>query len=112
MRLEDRVRLGHMIDACETAVAFAAGRTRPDLDRDRMLLFALARAAEIVGEAAARIDPETQGRFPGIPWSRIVGMRNRLVHAYFDIDRDILWKTVAEEIPALLPALRAASRED
>lgn len=60
MRPEDRVRLRHMIDACATAVTFAVGRTRADLDRDRMLLFALVRAVEIVGEAAARMSPESQ----------------------------------------------------
>lgn len=112
MRPEDRVRLRHMIDACETAVAFAAGRARADLDRDRMLLFALVRAVEIVGEAAARMSPETQAGYPAVPWTQIVGMRNRLIHAYFDIDRDILWNTVAQEIPALLPVLRAAAKDD
>jgi len=66
-----------------------------------MLVFALVRAIEIVGEAASRISPETRLAISSIPWAKIVAMRNRLVHAYFDVDLDILWKTVAVEIPVL-----------
>jgi uncharacterized protein with HEPN domain len=101
-----------MADAAASAVRFATGRSRLDLDRDEMLLFALVRAVEIVGEAAARLSPEARAAMPNIPWSLIVGMRNRLVHAYFDVDRDILWTTVTEALPALLPALAAAVREE
>lgn len=100
-----------MADAAAAAVRFATGRSRLDLDRDEMLLFALVRAVEIVGEAAARLSHDARAAMPNIPWSLIVGMRNRLVHAYFDVDRDILWTTVTEALPALLPALAAAVRE-
>ena len=54
MHAEDRVRLRHMVEAAESALQFIAGRQRPDLDDDRMLLFALVRAIEILGEAASR----------------------------------------------------------
>jgi len=70
-----------------------------------MLLFAVVQALQIVGEAASRISLETRSAATSVPWVRIVGMRNRLVHAYADIDRDVVWKTVTEEIPALLPML-------
>jgi uncharacterized protein with HEPN domain len=72
-----------------------------------MLLFALVRAVEIIGEAASRLSPETKSVVSSVPWAAIVAMRNRLIHAYFDIDHDILWKTVSEEIPFLLSSLRA-----
>jgi uncharacterized protein with HEPN domain len=84
-----------------------AGRKRGDLDGERMLLFALVRAVEIIGEAASRVTPETRSATPNIPWAAIVAMRNRLIHAYFDIDRNILWKAVTEEVPELLTLLRA-----
>lgn len=73
-----------------------------DLDRDRMLLFAVVRAVEIVGEAAAKTSAETQAQLPDVPWASIVGMRNRLIHGYFDINTEILWKTATVEVPALL----------
>jgi uncharacterized protein with HEPN domain len=109
MRPDDAIRVRHMIEAAETARQFVAGRQRTDLDGDRMLLFALVRAVEIIGEAAAKVSVETRTEAPSVPWAAIVAMRNRLVHAYFDIDHDILWKTVTEEIPALLPLLRPLS---
>jgi len=96
-----------MIDAAETVGAFMAGRGRAELDSNRMLLFAVVRAIEVLGEAAARVSDETRQAAPGVPWNAIVGMRNRLVHGYFNIDVDIVWKTVSSEIPALLPKLRA-----
>jgi uncharacterized protein with HEPN domain len=106
----DRARLAHMLDAARQAVAFGQGRSRAELDTDRMLSFAIVRAVEIVGEAAANIGDETKARLPGIPWTHIVGMRNRLVHAYFSIDADRVWDTLQEDLPALIIELeRAAS---
>jgi uncharacterized protein with HEPN domain len=111
MRPEDRTRILHMIEAAETVEEFVSGRVRADLDSDRILLFALIRAIEVLGEAAAKVSPETRTVTQGIPWPRIISMRNRLIHAYFDVDRSILWKTATEEIPALLPVLREMIRD-
>ena len=106
MYVDDRVRVLHMIDAGEAALQFVASRSRADLDNDRMLLFALVRAVEVMGEAAGKISDNTRSAHKDLPWTAIVGMRNRLIHGYFDIDTDIVWKTVSEEIPDLLPKLR------
>jgi uncharacterized protein with HEPN domain len=59
------------------------------------------RAIEIIGEAASRVSAEQRTVSPAVPWTAIIAMRNRLIHAYFDIDRDIVWRTVTEEIPSL-----------
>jgi uncharacterized protein with HEPN domain len=107
MRADDRVRVMHMIDAGELVAHFVDGRQRADLDHDKMLLFAIVRAIEIIGEAAGKITEETRRNHPTIPWQAIVGMRNRLIHGYFDIDTDIVWKTATAEIPSLLTQLRA-----
>ena len=103
---EDRVRLLHMIEAAETARDFVSGKARGDLDADRMLVFALVRAIEIVGEAGSKVSAPTREAAPAIPWSLIVSMRNRLVHAYFDVDHEVVWKTATEELPQLLSRLR------
>jgi uncharacterized protein with HEPN domain len=108
MRRDDRIRLRHMVEAGEAIVEFVSGRAREDLDSDRMLLFAVVRAIEILGEAAAQVSDDTTSELAAIPWRAIVGMRNRIVHAYWDVDTDIVWKTAVEEIPALLPSLREA----
>jgi uncharacterized protein with HEPN domain len=94
MRAEDRVRLRHMVEAAESAVQFLAGRQRPDLDQDRMLLFAVVRAIEVLGEAASQVSAETRDTHAGIPWRAIIGMRNRLIHAYFEINTETVWQTV------------------
>ena len=96
-----------MIEAAESLAQFMAGRSRDDLDRDRMLLFAVIHAIEILGEAANKISPETRAVAPQVPWGAIVSMRNRLIHGYFDINTMIVWKTATAEIPALVPQLRA-----
>lgn len=107
MRTDDAVRLRHMIDAAETATQFMAGRNRAALDTDRMLLFAVVRAIEVVGEAATKVSAETREASPQIPWAAVVGMRNRLIHGYFNVDAELVWQTVNRELPALMPSLRA-----
>jgi uncharacterized protein with HEPN domain len=109
MPRDDAIRIRHMIEAAEACERFVSGRSGTDLETDVMLRFALVRAAEIFGEAASKVSPETRMSAPSIPWREIVAMRNRLIHAYFDIDHDVLWKAATEEIPALLTALRAIS---
>jgi uncharacterized protein with HEPN domain len=103
---DDAVRIGHMIEAAESAIEFVRGRARSDLDTDRMLRFALVQAIQILGEAASKLSDETRAANDMIPWKAIIGMRNRLVHAYFDIDTDVVWITVTQEIPAILQPLR------
>lgn len=73
-----------------------------DLDDKRMLTFAIIRAVEIIGEAANKISPSLKAAHPDVPWLNIIGMRNRLIHGYFDIDLDRVWDTVTLDLPALV----------
>ncbi|MEO5769490.1 MAG: DUF86 domain-containing protein [Polyangia bacterium] len=107
MRGDDRVRVEHMIEATEAVADFINGRRASDLETDRMLLFAVVRAIEVIGEAAARVSVDVTTKASAIPWRAIISMRNRLVHGYFDIDTDIVWTTATTELPALLPHFRA-----
>lgn len=97
-----------MVDAAEALATFVEGRTSEDLGRDRMLLFAVVRAIEILGEAASRLSPDAQAQITEVPWVSVVGMRNRLIHGYFDVDTEIVWKTATVEVPTLLGALKGA----
>ena len=108
MPRHDEIRLRHMLDAAREAVSFARGRTRGDLDADRQLVLSLVKDIEIVGEAATRVSEPARRRLPEMPWERIVGMRNRLVHAYFDVNLDIVWKTISEDLPELIVLLERA----
>ena len=91
MKPDDRIRLRHIADALASAIRFAEGRRRKDLDQNEMLAFAVDHAIQIVGEAASKISRETRERYPQIPWATLIGMRHRLVHDYSDINLDILW---------------------
>jgi len=100
-RHDDLIRVRHMLDAVDDALRFSSGRSRAELDNDRQFALALLKCIEIVGEAAARSGEETRSKAPGVPWTDITGMRNRLVHVYFDIDLDLVWSTVQRDLPAL-----------
>ena len=105
MRKDDRVRLQHMLDAANEALTFIQGKNRADLDIDRMLVLSLIRELEIIGEAASKISAETRSQNTSIPWQDISGMRNRLIHAYFDVDLDTVWSTVSRDLPTLTAEL-------
>ena len=98
---EDRIRLKHIVDACIEAEQFITHKTRASLNHELILVRALMQTISIVGEAAARISKETQASFPYIPWREIIGMRNRIVHVYFNINLDILWQTASIDLPLL-----------
>jgi uncharacterized protein with HEPN domain len=105
MSKSDEIRLRHMLDAAREALGFAAGRTRADLDSDRMLVLSLVKSIEIIGEAASKVGSETRRAHPAVPWVDIVGMRNRLIHAYYDVDHDRVWDTLTADLPPLVVEL-------
>lgn len=104
-RRDDATRLRHMLDYCREAAQLSAGRSRGELDSDRLFNLAMVRVVEIIGEAAGRISEETRAKHAAIPWSEIIGARNRLVHGYDQIDFDILWHILAVDVPVLIPQL-------
>jgi uncharacterized protein with HEPN domain len=97
-----------MLDAGREALGFAHGRGRSDLDGDRMLVLALIKDIEIIGEAANQVSEESRTQLPGLPWADMIAMRHRLVHAYFEINLDVLWQTVQQDLPPLVTALEEA----
>ncbi len=107
----DSIRMKHMIDAAQEAIRFVEGQSRAELDDNMMLSFALVRAIEIIGEAAARVSKDGKSMCPELPWESIVAMRNRIIHAYFDIDLDMVWETVRTDLPELINKVRDALRQ-
>ena len=91
-----------MLLLAREAVEFGSGQTFAEFERDRIAQLAVLKAVEIVGEAASRVSADTQEAHPGIPWPRVIGMRNRLVHAYFEVNLERVWDTVQRDIPALI----------
>ena len=105
------VRVHHMLDHSREAVEMTRGRTRADLDRDRLLNLALVQLVEVIREAASRLPEEFRSRHPQVPWRQTVGMRNRLIHGYDTVNFDILWTIIQEDLPPLIEKLEAIVRE-
>ncbi len=88
------------------------GRRREDLDADRQLTLALTRLLEIVGEAASRVSSQERRRWPGVPWRDVVDLRNRLIHGYDDVNLDILWTIIRDDLPSLIQRLERFLEQD
>ncbi len=104
----DLVRFQHMLDCSIAIQKFCEGKTRRQLDSDRFFASAIMREFEILGEAASAITIQTRSKFTEIPWKAVIGMRNQLIHAYFDVDHDIVWSTIQTALPKLIPQIREA----
>jgi len=102
---DDLVRLRHMLDAAQKAGHFIQGRERKDLEAEDMLSLAIVRLLEIVGEAAMHVSEAVRASLPGIPWPQITSARNRLIHGYFDVDLDIVWAILQDDLPPLIAQL-------
>ncbi len=99
MNAADRIRLRHMLDAAEEALLIAE-------EGSRVSLLAVMKDIEIIGEAASKVSLELRNAEPGVPWRDIVGMRNRLIHAYFEVEPSFVWATVSRDLPLLVIQLR------
>ncbi len=106
MRKDDQLFLGHILDAANHATNLVRGKSRDDLNHDMALRFALPHLVQIIGEAARRLSAEFMADHPEIPWKTMIGMRHKIVHDYFGVDMDLVWKTVTEELPPLLSKLQ------
>ena len=111
MPRDDADYLQQMMDAAQFALIFADGRTQSDLNDDPMFFFALVKAVELIGGAASRVSQDVRELHPQIEWTQIIGMRNRLIHVFYDIGRAILWNVVQHDVPALIPLLEDTLRQ-
>jgi uncharacterized protein with HEPN domain len=104
-RRNPEIALSEILSHAREAVAICNGKTRSDLDSDRLLNLALTRLIEIIGEAANRVPDSIQAKYPDVPWLQMIGARNRLIHGYDSVDFDILWKIVNQDLPSVIARL-------
>ena len=97
---EPKVRLLHMRDFARKAISLIENKSKADLIEEEVLRLAVTHLVELVGEAASQIPREIQEEYPQIPWPKIIGMRNRLIHGYDFIDFDILWDALDKNLPS------------
>jgi len=106
MKPDDKIRVQHMIDAAKEAKSFVGDTSEQDFIKNRMLILSVIKEIEIIGEAASKISEITKLEYPDIPWQDIVGMRNRLIHGYFDVNVKLVWNTVKNNLPTLIESLK------
>lgn len=112
MSREWRLYVADMKACCQRVVEYTAGLSREEFQNRRLVYDATLRNLELLGEAARHVPEEGRALAPEIPWRRIIGMRNVLIHGYLGIDDDIIWDIVRNEIEPLLLALEKLEAAD
>ena len=110
-RRNPEITLNQIIFHAREAVNICDGKSREDLDKDRLLNLALTRLVEIIGEAANRVPDDIQIKYPQVPWLQMIGARNRLIHGYDSVDFDILWTIVQSDLPRIISQLDKIIKE-
>jgi len=106
MKREYTDYLNDMLENAEKALSFVEGMEFDDFQKDDKAVYAVIRAFEIIGEAARQIPENVREANPDIPWREITGMRNKLTHEYFGVNMKVVWRTVKEDLPIIIPALQ------
>lgn len=103
----DLVLLLDMLQAARDARGFVAGMSRNEFYNSRLHQNAVIRSLEVIGEAAGKVSPETTSAHPDIPWSKITGMRHRLIHDYSGVRMDLVWSVIDTELDPLIRILES-----
>jgi len=98
--------LNDIIKAIESAMSFTRGMSFNEFTSDDRTFSAVVRKLEIMGEAVKNVSDEIISSTPDIPWSSMARMRDKIIHGYFGIDADVIWKTVTKELPDILPVVK------
>lgn len=107
MQSENRIRMQHILDEANEACKYVKGISFDEFVEDGKTVRAVIRSIEVIGEAASKISMKFRKEHPDVPWQKTIGMRNRLIHVYFDIDYNIIWQTVKENLPSLIKQLQS-----
>lgn len=95
-----------MVDSIIEIESFIAGMNFEAFSRDKKTINAVVRSVEVIGEATKKIPKNIRDNYPDIPWKKMSGMRDKLIHEYFGIDYEILWKAANDEIPPIKTTIK------
>jgi uncharacterized protein with HEPN domain len=109
---DSELPLHQMLDHAREAMILSKCKSLEELANDRLLGLAIVRLMEIVGEAATRVPKEERSRYPEIPWTQIISLRNRLIHGYDAIDFEIFWHILNHDLPELVLSLKKSLGSD
>ena len=111
-RHDPLVYILHMRDHAREAWDLTRDRSRADLDTDRMLNLALVRLLEVLGEASRRVPGDFRSRYPDVPWRDTSDLRNRLIHGYDQINFDLVWEVIENDLSPLIVQLETIIAEN
>ena len=105
------VYISDMLNYCESALSFISGLNYSSFIKDEKSIFAVIRAIEVIGEASKKVPKSIKEKYFKIPWREIAGMRDKLIHEYFGINRKVVWNTVKHDIPVLKEQIEVIIKE-
>jgi uncharacterized protein with HEPN domain len=103
--------LEDILTAAQKGIAFLGSMSLTEFSADERTAFAVVRALEILGEAAKRIPTDIRDKYPTVPWRAMADIRDKLIHDYFNVNLEVVWKTVKEDLPALVPQIEQIVHE-
>ena len=101
MKKDDTVYVHHILDAIDLIEEYTRGMSENEFLSNSMAHDAVIRQIEIIGEAARNISNEFQKKYPALPWTKMIGIRNKIIHEYFNVNYAIVWDTVKDDLPSL-----------
>jgi len=106
MKREYKDYINDIIDAIERIEKFTKGFTFEEFEKDEKTVLAVVRTLEIMGEAVKNVPVSVKNEHKEIPWRKITGMRDKLIHEYFGVNNKVVWKTIKEDIPNIYPLIK------
>jgi len=106
MKRDDTVYLHHILDAIESIENYTKGMSENEFLSNSMAHDAVVRQIEIIGEAARNVSDEFQNKHPNLPWTKMIGIRNKITHEYFNVNYAIVWDTVKDDLPLLKKSIK------